>query len=102
MIDIRNRDPAIISDELYNLVHQYAVLDFEVQKYSEKQADPNSPLTRIRLRYKQLYNELQKQQAAVIPTEGQYPLDIQYKLIYKEKEYLLDSEIIKAKIQLLG
>ncbi|MCI7718723.1 hypothetical protein ACEF11_00955 [[Pasteurella] aerogenes] len=102
MIDIRNSEPTIINDELCELAHQYAALDFEKEKYCNKEAQPNSPLERIRLQHNQLSDKLKYHNAIVIKIDGQDSLDISYMLTYQEKQYKLDSEVIKVKIKLLG
>lgn len=101
MIDIRQSDKTVIDDELYNMIHQYAALDFEVRKFNGKPCERGSPLERIRLEHKNLSDIFQdKLTIHPIQLTGN-PFEINYKVTYQGKDYLLDREVIEAKIHLL-
>ena len=102
MIDIKNSDPKIIDKTLYEKVHYFAALDFEVGKYNGKLAQNGSSLERIRVEHQILSQLMEEKQAKIspIPTPNQF--DIAYKLTYQGQEYLLDSVAISKIIQSLG
>lgn len=102
MIDIKNSDPKIIDKTLYEKVHYFAALDFEVGKYNGTLAPNGSSLEKIRVNYQRISQLMEEKQAIIspIPTANQF--DIAYKLTYQGQEYLLDSEAISNIIRFLG
>lgn len=102
MIDIKNSDPKIIDKTLYDKVHDFAALDFEVRKYNGKLAQKGSSLERIRVEHQIMSQLMEEKQAIISPIPTANQLDIAYKLTYQGQEYLLDSEAISNIIRFLG
>lgn len=93
LIDIKKSSSNEISSDLYNLVHYYAAVDFEVQKFKGVHAKPGSMLEKYRVALAKFKRLLDDSECIVIPLPSMLH-EINYELRYKNRSYKLDSESI--------
>jgi len=67
LIDIKKSSSNEISSHLYNLVHYYAAVDFEVQKFKGDHAKPGSMLEKYRVALAKFKRLLDDSECIVIP-----------------------------------
>lgn len=93
LLDIKNTPKDEINDRLYDAVHNYAAVDFEVQKFKGDHAKPGSMLEKYCVALAKLKRLLDDSECIVIPLPSMLH-EINYKLRYKNRSYKLDSESI--------
>ena len=93
LLDIKNTPKDEINDHLYDAVHNYAAIDFEVRKYVGGNAARGSTLEKLRKAHIKIKKHLDNIGGVVEPLPSQL-YEINYCLNLSSKNYKLNSELI--------